>query len=120
VGARGGLRGDVAPGAVGGEEQQWLARVAAVVELVDGVQAAIEAETAEGRWARQSGPSDRKALEYVCELALDAVAGELELDCRRLALATGISKSTADRALKRLCWDGWLEDAGRAELTHGA
>ncbi|WP_157254837.1 hypothetical protein [Nonomuraea typhae] len=89
-------------------EADWVRRVAAVVEVVDGVEHAIEAATATGRWSRQSGPSDRKTLEYVLELALDAVSEEIELDCRRLALATGMGKSTAARSLHRLCLDEWL------------
>lgn len=89
-------------------EDAWVRRVAAVVDLVDGVERAIEAETAAGRWSRQSGPSDRKTVEYVLELALDAVSEEIEIDCRRLALATGMGKSTAARALHRMCLDEWL------------
>ncbi|MFI6541431.1 hypothetical protein ACIBHY_53890 [Nonomuraea sp. NPDC050547] len=102
-------------------EEEWVRRVAAVVEVVASVEQAIEAETASGRWARQSGPSDRKALEYVMEVALVAVSALVEVDCRRLALETGMGKSTAARALMRLCLDGWLklEQAGEGQRAHG-
>jgi hypothetical protein len=88
------------------ESNEWTQRVATVVELVAGVREAIAAEPK--RWSTQAGPSDRRALEYVLELALEAVREEIEIDCRRLALATGMGRSTAARALNRLILDGWL------------
>ncbi|WP_068929380.1 hypothetical protein [Planobispora rosea] len=91
----------------------WDVRLATVVPLVEGVRAAIAAEP--GRWSTQAGPSDRRALEYVLELALEAVTDEIEVDCRRLALATGMGRSTAARALGRLCLDEWLALAAPGE-----
>ncbi|MFC0862400.1 hypothetical protein ACFHYQ_08830 [Sphaerimonospora cavernae] len=101
------LRRDLSDGQRPGEEtDEWTERVAAVVELATAVRQAIEAVPK--RWSTQAGPSDRRALEYVLELALDAVSDEIEIDCRRLALATGMGRSTAARALTRLCLDQWL------------
>ncbi|MFC7650406.1 hypothetical protein ACFQX6_66260 [Streptosporangium lutulentum] len=91
----------------GSEAEQWQRRVAEAVELVTGVLRAMAAD--KGRWCSQAGPSDRKALEYLLVLTLDAVSAEIELDCRRLALATGIGTGTAGRALGRLALDGWLQ-----------
>ncbi|GIH97847.1 hypothetical protein ACFFMN_40265 [Planobispora siamensis] len=92
---------------------EWDVRLAAVVPLVAGVREAIAAEP--GRWSTPAGPADRRALEYVLELALQTAREEIELDCRRLALATGMGRSTAARALERLILDGWLELAARGE-----
>ncbi|MFB9891528.1 hypothetical protein [Planobispora takensis] len=92
---------------------EWDVRLAAVVPLVTGVRAAIAAEP--GRWSTPAGPADRRALEYVLELALQTARQEIELDCRRLALATGMGRSTAARALERLILDEWLELAARGE-----
>ncbi|WP_436764367.1 hypothetical protein [Streptosporangium sp. V21-05] len=113
----GGVGADV-PAAHEEQEQQedretWEQRVGAVVERVVAVRAAIDAVPE--RWCTQAGPSDRKALEYVLELALEAVTTEIELDCRRLAAATGMGRSTADRALRRLALDGWLALAAAGE-----
>ncbi|NUW47017.1 hypothetical protein [Nonomuraea rhodomycinica] len=110
------------PGATGAgderqaeDEQAWAARLAEVVAVVGTVREAIAAEPR--RWTTQAGPSDRRALEYVSELALDAVSTEIEIDCRRLAEATGMGKSTAARSLDRLCLDEWLHlvEAGRGQ-----
>ncbi|SDI47149.1 hypothetical protein SAMN05421505_15520 [Sinosporangium album] len=102
------------------EEGEWPRRVAGVVATVAGVRRAVEGAAAEGRWARQSGPADRRALEFALEMALEAVAGEVELDCRRVALACGMGKTTAARALRRLCLDGWLAlvEAGEGRRAH--
>ncbi|MBG0819038.1 hypothetical protein [Planomonospora sp. ID82291] len=98
--------------------QTYAARLAAVVPLVAGVREAISAEPE--RWSTQAGPSDRRALEYVLELALEAVTDEVEIDCRRLALATGMGRSTAARALGRLVLDEWLslDTPGEGQRAH--
>ncbi|MFC6582117.1 hypothetical protein [Planomonospora parontospora] len=98
--------------------EDWDARLAAVVPLVASVRHAIAAEPS--RWSTQAGPADRRALEYVLELALDAVSDEIEVDCRRLGLATGMGRSTAARALRRLALDEWLSLAveGEGQRAH--
>uniref|UniRef100_UPI003F4922DE hypothetical protein n=1 Tax=Streptosporangium sp. CA-256172 TaxID=3240076 RepID=UPI003F4922DE len=113
----GGVDADAGADTPTAQEQEdgetWEQRVVDVVELVVAVRAAIDAVPE--RWCTQAGPSDRKALEYVLELALEAVTTEIELDCRRLATATGMGRSTADRALRRLALDGWLALAAAGE-----
>lgn len=102
----------------GDEPTEWDRRVAAVVAVVAGVREAIAAEPR--RWSTQAGPADRRVLEYLLALALDAVTDEIEIDCRRLALATGMGRSTAARALGRLVLDGWatLLTPGEGQRAH--
>ncbi|KAB7833571.1 hypothetical protein FRZ00_33315 [Streptomyces mobaraensis] len=85
---------------------EWTENIGAVVELVEQVQAAADA--CPGRWAEDSGPGDRAALDLRCLYALRAGTTVLNLDCRRAALAVGGSKSGMHRAQTRLSLDGWL------------
>ncbi|QKW32488.1 hypothetical protein HUT17_04975 (plasmid) [Nocardiopsis flavescens] len=88
--------------------------------LVDQV-ARIEAATLAGSWwTPHAGPSDRKALLYVAAMALRALTDTVEVDCRRVADAAGMTPSTASRALRRLVRDGRLELAlaGEGRRAH--
>lgn len=107
-----------------------LAPVAARVESVErdliglretGV-AVLEAVADSGRWTEQAGPADQMTLLGVLGVALAACAqdGEVDVDVRRLALATGFGKSTVARALTRLRRDGRLVRAAEAEGTRAA
>ncbi|WP_420116567.1 TOTE conflict system archaeo-eukaryotic primase domain-containing protein [Micromonospora sp.] len=73
------------------------------------------ADSAPGRWARPGGPTDRRVLDALCDQILAAVATDIEADCRRLAILTGIAKSTATVALGRLVADGWITRTGESE-----
>ncbi|MFJ4342670.1 hypothetical protein [Streptomyces sp. NPDC088915] len=85
---------------------EWSERLVDVVALVVALQAAADA--APGRWAIESGPADRAALDLLCLYALKAGTLVLALDIRRAALATGHGRSTMHRALDRLALDGFL------------
>lgn len=85
---------------------EWTENIADVVALVEQLQAAADA--CPERWATESGPADRAALDLRCLLALRAGTAVLALDCRRAALATGHGRSTMHRAQDRLALDGWL------------
>lgn len=84
--------------------------------------AVLEAVAAPGRWTEEAGPADQMTLLGVLGVALKACApdGEVDVDVRRLALATGFGKSTVARALHRLRRDGRLVQAGEAEGTRSA
>ena len=93
-------------------------RCAVVVAAVAAVQR--RADAAPGRWARSGGPADRRVLDVACELMLAAVATDIELDTRRLAMLCGIGRDTARVALHRLIVDGWLSPSAPAAGVHGA
>ncbi|MFY7069048.1 hypothetical protein ACOQFV_24590 [Nocardiopsis changdeensis] len=107
-----------------------LAPVAARVESVErdllGLRATgaavLEAVADPGRWTEEAGPADQMTLLGVLHVALKACApdGEVDVDVRRLALATGFGKSTVARALHRLRRDGRLIQAAQAEGTRSA
>lgn len=93
-------------------------RAAAVVADVELAQA--RADAAPGRWTAAGGPADRRVLDALCSLALQAVSAVVEADIRRLALMCGIGRETARTALKRLAADGFLEQIAPAEGRRGA
>src|SRR5699024_11223018 len=70
-------------------------------------------------WTAEAGPADQRTLLGVLGVALAACAedGEVDIDIRRLALATGLGKSTVARALQRLRRDGRLVQVAEAEGT---
>ncbi|WP_256096131.1 hypothetical protein [Streptomyces sp. LUP30] len=84
----------------------WTENLAHVVALVEQLQAA--ADVCPERWATESGPADRAALDLRGLLALRAGTAVLALDCRRAALATGHGRSTMTAPQERLTLDGWL------------
>ncbi|MFE6449648.1 hypothetical protein [Nocardiopsis dassonvillei] len=104
-----------------------LAPVAARLEAVErdlvglrGIGAAVlEAVADPDLWTEQAGAADRMTLLAVLYVALKACAedGEVDVDVRRLALATGFGKSTAAKALQRLRWDGRLVEAQESQGT---
>jgi hypothetical protein len=80
-----------------------------LAELVDGLEAALaRADACPGRWSQAGGATDRLVFDQLCVLHLQAVTGTVEADQRRLALACGIGRETARRALERLAEDGWI------------
>ena len=96
----------------------FLPRCAVVVAAVAVVQG--RADACPGGWARPGGPADRRVLDVACELMLAAVATDIELDTRRLAMLSGIGRDTARVALHRLAADGWLTPSIPAAGVHGA
>ncbi|MFD8621681.1 hypothetical protein [Streptomyces sp. NPDC059513] len=97
------------------EALEWTETLADVVAQVEQLQAAADAFPE--RWATESGPADRAALDLFCLLALRSGSTVLSLDVRRAALATGYGRSTMHRAFGRLRLDSWLgnaEDSGPA------
>lgn len=97
------------------EALEWTDTLADVVAQVEQLQAAADA--CPERWATESGPADRAALDLFCLLALRSGSTVLSLDVRRAALATGYGRSTMHRAFGRLRLDSWLanaEDTGPA------
>ena len=93
-----------------GRDGEWPARCAEVVRAVRTLQS--RADAAAGRWAQGGGRADRRVLDVVCVQAVAAVALDLELDVRRLGMATGLSRETARVALHRLAADGWVLATG--------
>lgn len=73
-----------------------------------------------GRWAHGGGPADRRVLDALRFLALQAVQDTIEADIRRLALHTGLGRETVRVALQRLAVDGWIAKVADAHGTHGA
>ncbi|MGW6605177.1 zinc finger domain-containing protein [Streptomyces sp. NPDC055036] len=90
------------------ESEEWTGQIAHVVQVVEQIQAAADAWPE--RWATESGPADRAALDLRCLLALRSGSLLLALDVRRAALATGFGRSTMHRAQDRLTLDCWLAD----------
>ncbi|MFI1734949.1 hypothetical protein ACH40E_38200 [Streptomyces acidicola] len=88
------------------DSQEWTETIGDVVDLVAQLQQAADA--CPERWATESGPADRAALDLFCLLALRSGSTTLSLDVRRAALATGHGRSTMHRAVGRLMLDNWL------------
>jgi hypothetical protein len=80
----------------------------------------VRADAAAGRWTHGGGPADRRVLDVLCRLALEALSASLEADNRRLALLAGIGRETARTALLRLAADGWITRTAEADGPHGA
>ena len=78
------------------------------------------ADATAGRWTRGGGPADRRILDVLCVIALQALSGSVEADTRRLALLAGVGRETARTALLRLSEDGWIAHARTADGPHGA
>jgi len=88
------------------EDPTFEPRAAALAALVDDTQ--TRADAAAGRWAGPGGPADRRVLDALCVLSLQAVSAVVEADIRRLGLLCGIGRETARTALLRLARDGWV------------
>jgi hypothetical protein len=101
-----------------GDDPTFDGRADAIATHVRGVQE--RADVAAGRWTHGGGPADRRVLDVLCILALQALSASVEADTRRLALLAGVGRETARTALLRLSSDGWIAQARAAEGPHGA
>lgn len=101
-----------------GEDPTFDPRADAIATHVRTIQA--RADVSGGRWTQGGGPADRRVLDALCSLALQALTPALEADTRRLALMTGIGRETARTALVRLSADGWIAQERAADGPHGA
>lgn len=101
-----------------GNDPTFDARAGEIAAHVHEIQ--VKADAAAGRWTTRGGPADRRILDVLCALALQAVTDDLEADTRRLALLAGIGRETARTALLRLAADGWIAQTRPAEGPHGA
>jgi len=100
------------------EDPTFEPRTAALAAQVDATQ--TRADAAAGRWAGPGGPADRRVLDALCLLSLQAVSAVVEADIRRLGLICGIGRETARTALLRLARDGWIARHAPAEGPRGA
>jgi len=101
-----------------GADPTFDARADAITATVRAVQA--RADAAAGRWATRTGPTDRRVLDVLCTLVLQALSAQLEADVRRLALLAGIGRETARTGLLRLAAEGWIAQTAAATGPHGA
>jgi hypothetical protein len=101
-----------------GEDPTFDARADAIAAHVRDLQQ--RADAAAGRWSHGRGPADRRILDVLCQLALQALSTDLEADTRRLALLAGVGRETARIALLRLSADGWITKIQDAEGPRGA
>lgn len=101
-----------------GSDPTFDARASDVAAHVRALQE--RADAAAGRWSRGGGPADRRVLDALSVLALQAVSTVLEADIRRLALHTGLGRETARTSLHRLAADGWIARDSCADGPHGA
>jgi hypothetical protein len=101
-----------------GDDPTFDPRADAIAAHVRELQA--RADAAAGRWTRGGGPADRRILDVLCVIALQALSGSVEADTRRLALLAGVGRETARMALLRLSEDGWIARARAADGPHGA
>ncbi len=100
------------------EDPTFEPRAAALADLVEATQ--TRADAAAGRWAGPGGPADRRVLDALCLLSLQAVSAVVEADIRRLGLICGIGRETARAALLRLARDGWITRHAPAEGPRAA
>lgn len=101
-----------------GNDPTFDARADAIAAHVRTLQ--TRANASAGRWTRGGGPADRRVLDILCILALQALKTTVEADIRRLALLAGIGRETARVALLRLMEDDWISQAQAADGPHGA
>jgi hypothetical protein len=101
-----------------GEDPTFDARADAIAAHIRDVQE--RADAAAGRWTHGRGPADRRVLDVLSVLSLQALSTDLEADIRRLGLLAGIGRETARVALRRLASDGWITKIQEAEGPRGA
>lgn len=71
-------------------------------------------------FARPGGPSDERILHALIQLARTARTTTLDIDCRRLAQATGLDASTISRRLRALEAAAWVSQVQAGSGTAGA
>ncbi len=96
----------------------FCARAQAVTVGVERAQS--RADATPGRWSRRGGPAQRRVLDVLCLLLLQAVSDVVEADTRRLALLCGIGRETTRTALLQLADEGWVTQAVPAQGRRGA
>lgn len=101
-----------------GEDPTFDGRADAIAAHVREIQ--NRAASAVGRWSHGRGPADRRVLDVLSVLALQALTPDLEADIRRIGLLAGIGRETARTALLRLAADGWISKHRDAEGSRGA
>lgn len=101
-----------------GDDPTFDVRAGAIAAHVHAVQ--TRADATAGRWSTRGGPTDRRVLDALCLLAVQALTADVEADIRRLALLAGIGRETARTALRRLAEDGWIRQTRPAEGPHAA
>lgn len=101
-----------------GDDPTFDARAAVIATHIRTTQG--RADTAAGRWTRGGGPADRRVLDVLCLLSLQALNASVEADTRRLALLAGIGRETARTALLRLSAEDWISQVNPADGPHGA
>ncbi|MGW9114531.1 hypothetical protein [Microbacterium sp. NPDC055683] len=101
-----------------GDDPTFDARADVIATHVRALQQ--RADAAAGRWTRGGGPADRRILDALCTLALQALSASVEADTRRLALLVGVGRETARTALLRLADDGWIAQQRPAEGPRAA
>lgn len=78
------------------------------------------ADATANRWRGSQGAADRRVLDALHLIALDAVTPDVDASIRHLALRTGISREVARQALHRLHHDGWIGHVTPAAGTNAA
>ncbi|MFC3689539.1 hypothetical protein [Aquipuribacter hungaricus] len=101
-----------------GADPTFDARADAITAAVRAVQERADATA--GRWGTRTGPTDRRVLDVLCTLALQAVSADVEADTRRVALLAGIGRETARTGLLRLAAERWIALSQAASGPHGA
>ncbi|MBF4588021.1 hypothetical protein [Curtobacterium sp. VKM Ac-2887] len=101
-----------------GDDPTFDGRAGAIASHVEALQE--RANASPGRWSSGGGASDRRVLDALSILALQAVSVSVEADIRRLALMCGIGRETARTALLRLAADGWIANTALHEGTRAA
>lgn len=103
--------------ATGGSDPTFPARADGIARLVEHQQ--TRATASPGRWGTGGGPSDRRVLDALHTLALQAVTPTVEADVRRVADLTGLGKTTVATALQRLAADRWIAPVQQHAGVHG-
>lgn len=101
-----------------GDDPTFDLRAGAISEIAHSLQ--TRANASAGRWSAAGGPTDRRVLNVLCLLALQAVSSTIEADIRRVAIIAGIGRETARTALKRLAKDGWIRQVQQSHGVRGA
>ncbi|MFT8395942.1 hypothetical protein [Propionibacterium sp.] len=101
-----------------GDDPTFDPRAEQIAATVEAVQR--RADASPGRWTRGGGPADRRVLDALCLLALQAMTPAVEADTRRLALLAGIGRDTARVGLIRLAADTWIAQVRPGEGRHAA